>query len=284
LIGLPALVVFAFVFHVLPRLKRLHLRLLPRRRRVERALRDLRSGAERTLAIAELGSLRDPRAVPDLVGALATGDRTVAADALVSIGGAEVPAAVVEAASTTDDAPTLGHLLDVMRRLDVIPPSQLLVKGVRSLATSDLAGQAARELAVRHAPPDLLPLLEPMVASASEDSRLVAALLLGDLGLPEGMPHLARLLHDESSTVQRTAVSGMARIDGQEAVKSLARIARRPDVEEPVRALAALCLGERDPHALDELRLAVPAIDSLMMEHAWVGHEPWRAHARRHRV
>jgi HEAT repeat protein len=197
-------------------------------------------------AAIDLGTLKDPRAVPPLIAALRDQDRHVrdrAEESLVALG----PVAFETLTSALRSAkeasrPAVARIIG--KSMDI--------RGIDPL--KEALGDPDPALA-REARAALLKLLPVALKESRNEIRLKAAALLQEVPDPVAVEPLTGALRDQDVNVRRRAAAALGKI-GQPAAKSLVGLLQDPDPE--MRRAAVEQLGKiRHPEALEPLLAAL---------------------------
>ncbi|TBR26131.1 HEAT repeat domain-containing protein [bacterium] len=216
--------------------------------------------AVRAAAAEALGLLGDIKAVPVLRRGLLDEDRTVSArsaEALALLGDAGSAPALARLAEGQDEglAQTALEALGAVGGAGAEEALRKALDGPRPF----LAVTAAYGLGLRSSVVGRLR-LEGWLEESAEPTRegILAAHYLAKLGVPSGVPFLAKLAKDGPPDLRLLAVDALGKTGRAEAVEPLAPAAA--DKEPSTRVLAALALG-RLPGKKAETALRALAVD-----------------------
>ena len=209
-------------------------------------------------AVEALGDLRDPSAIPALMGAL-TGDqysgiRWKAVEALTKIGPDSV-SPLIEVLKNPDPdirwkaAVALGEIGDP-RGIDPL---------VKLLDDSDRFVRSRAAYALIHIGPPALPSLSGALNHPDATVRLGAVGVLGKIGDPQAISALVNALADQSPDVRQEAISALSR-QGDRAIAALSDRLHDPDRFIRRRAVLALA-GMKDEKVMPILLRALATAD-----------------------
>jgi HEAT repeat protein len=209
-------------------------------------------------AVEALGDLRDPSAIPTLIGAL-TGDqysgiRWKAVEALTKIGSDSVPSLVEVLKNPDPDirwkaAVALGEIGD---HRGISPLVDLL-------GDSDRFVRSRAAYALVHIGPPAVPSLTEALNHPDASVRLGAVGALGKIGDPQAISALVDALGDRSPDVRQEAISALSS-QGERAIPLLSERLHDPDRFIRRRAVLALA-GMRDEAVLPILLKSLATAD-----------------------
>lgn len=171
------------------------------------------AAAVRVRAVAGLGTIRAPSALPVMIAALSDPQAAVreqAAIAVEALADASLPARLRETA-TSEHAPTRRLVMRLLGRYGSEEEAiNMLMAGLRD-PDPLVRGQAAIGLGYRQAK-SALPALMQATADADDHVRGTAAYALGRLRDSTARPALRRLLNDESAAVRAVAAESLQKL------------------------------------------------------------------------
>jgi HEAT repeat protein len=109
----------------------------------------------------------------------------------------------------------------------------------------------------------------PLVSSPHWYAQRNAAALLGEIGVPEGVPLLQPLLRGADPRVMRAAVQALSNIDDPAAARAIHTVLRAAAGEQR-RAVVAALVAERDPRVVPVLVRILTESDPLGADHVIV--------------
>lgn len=230
------------LFYVLPRLKRLPLRLMPREMRVRRLLTDLKEkeGWSRSFAIDDLGRIKAPRAIPLLVAALdKDDDHESVINALVMIGRKSVPYLLETAKSSSE----LGRssAFKALARLHAELPAALLTEGLFSSDNGIM--EASFQLLQQSKSKEVVQAAIERLDNQQYEQRLRAVKVLAAMGSAECTAVLPHLLQDPYPHVRAEVITALEHVKPENLQSTLLAVLRDDDEDESIRTLAAMALG-----------------------------------------